>query len=136
MYTYKEGTSKTSNRVSAPLKSASTRNLENTLLAEIEAICGKQERRENGGLWRTIMRESENSLRAVKNAIEDWKLIRPDLHGGIKKSRGAWLMDRYKRNLDQIQRSNESSRSEKEEAHIDVQQGERVTTPSNSNSFP
>jgi hypothetical protein len=135
LYTYKEEISKTSNRISAPLKAASTRNLENKLLAEIEAICGQQERRENGGLWRNLMRKSEDSLRAVKNAIEDWKLIRPDLHGGIKKSRGAWLMDRYKRNLGQIQRSNESSRSEKEGGHIDVQHGESVTKPSNSNPF-
>ncbi len=122
MYTYKEGTSKTSNRVSAPLKSASTRNLEITLLAEIEAICGQQERNENGGLWRNLMRESEDSLRAVKNAIEDWKLIRPDLHGGVKKSRGAWLMHRYKLNLDRIQRSNESLRSGKEGDRTDAQQ--------------
>ena len=122
MYTYKEGTSKTSNRVSAPLKSSSTRNLENTLLAEIEAICGRQERNENGGLWRNLMRESEDSLRAVKNAIEDWKLIRPDLHSGVKKSRGAWLMHRYKLNLDRIQHSNESLRNGKEGDHTDAQQ--------------
>ena len=121
MYTYKEGTSKTSNRVSAPLKSSSTRNLENTLLAEIEAICGQQERNENGGLWRNLMRESEDSLRAVKNAIEDWKLIRPDLHSGVKKSRGAWLMHRYKLNLDRIQHSNESLHSGKE-GDTDAQQ--------------
>ena len=113
MYTCKEGTSKTSNRVRAPLKAASTRKLENTLLAGIEAICGQQETGANGGLWRTLMRESADSLRAVKNAIEDWKLIRPDLHGGIKKTRGAWLIDRYRRDLDQIQRSHENRHAER-----------------------
>jgi hypothetical protein len=67
----------------------------------------------NGGLWRHLMPESVESRRAVEFAVEDWKLIRPDLHGEVKTTRGAWLKDRYNRAIEQIRRSNESwSRSD------------------------
>jgi hypothetical protein len=96
----------TRRRVLAPKAAASTRR-EEELLAEIRAI-DEEDVKVNGGLWRHLMRESTESLRAVAMAVEDWKIIRPDMHRGVKTTRGAWLKDRYNRAIEQIRRSNES----------------------------
>ena len=86
---------------------------EQELLDQIRQICGEKEVRNSGGQWINLIRKGSDSLRGVRAAIEDWKLVRPDLKGGIKKSRGAWLRDRYNRFMDQVRCSNESWRKDK-----------------------
>jgi hypothetical protein len=75
---------------------------EEGLLAEISICFGMREVVANGGMWRTRMRSSEVSLRAIRNAIEDYKVRTPEQRAAIK-NRGAWATDRYERNLVEIE---------------------------------
>jgi hypothetical protein len=80
-----------SNRVLAP-------NGERELLGQIGEILGKKEMDKNGGMWRTRIRGGQDERRALRNTIEDYKLLIPDQRRGIR-DLPAWFTDRYTRNL-------------------------------------
>jgi hypothetical protein len=89
----KTSTNKTSNKklVLAP-------NGEEVLLAQIGEIVGHAEMVKNGGMWRKRIRGGLSEIRALKHAIEDYKLRTPDQRFQIR-DRPAWFTDRYTRNL-------------------------------------
>ncbi len=71
---------------------------EEELLAQIAQCFGIREAVANGGMWRTRMRAGRESLAAVRNAIEDYRVRTPEQRAAIK-NRGAWATDRYERGL-------------------------------------
>lgn len=76
-------------------------NDEEGLLALIAKCCGLREVVTNGGNWRKRMRD-KNSLRALRNALEDFAARTPEQKESIKK-KGAWLNDRFSRCLKEIE---------------------------------
>jgi hypothetical protein len=78
---------------------------EQILLDEIRAIAGDTEVRNNGGMW---VKRIRHCAKAVRYMIEDWKLRTPDQRRAIKNI-GAWLTDRYRRALLEIDRARKAS---------------------------
>jgi hypothetical protein len=73
---------------------------EDELLEQIAQISQK-EKDEKGGIWRKRMRGPWPYKKAVRYAIEDWKLCTPDQRKKIRNP-GAWLTDRFLRALKKI----------------------------------
>jgi hypothetical protein len=68
------------------------------LIESVQRIVGAKEFEINGRLWHCYFRQSR---RALAYAIEDWQLRTPDQQRTIK-NRPAWLTDRYKRALAEL----------------------------------
>jgi hypothetical protein len=77
---------------------SSVASCEEDLLESVQQIVGAKEFELNGRLWHFYFRQS---LRALAYAVEDWKLRTPDQQRTIK-NRPAWLTDRYKRALAEL----------------------------------
>jgi hypothetical protein len=71
------------------------------LLGQISEILGKNEMERNGGMWRKRIRGGAAERRALRNAIEDYKVITPDQRRAIRNV-PAWFTVRYQRNLVKI----------------------------------
>ena len=76
---------------------------EQQLLAEIRLLLGEAEMKKNGGSWRARMRGSnaEVQVQALRNTIEDFK-NRVSNTGDPIRDRPAWFVDRYRRNVVEI----------------------------------
>ena len=98
----RESTSNTGNRPQAAVSTRSSAELENELLDHIKDLCGPEEMKNNGGMWRTIAR---SEARALRNAIEDLKLRSDNYHLTPMRNPGAMLMAALKRCREQIARS-------------------------------
>lgn len=72
---------------------------EDEILDQLAAILPRSEMLRNGGLWRQHIRHNS---RAVRYAIEDWKLRTPEQRRAIKNV-AAWLTDRHARALVELQ---------------------------------
>ena len=57
--------------------------------------------RENGGMWRNRIRHGPTERRALRHAIEDYKVRTPAQRAAIIDVR-KWFTDRYQRNLVKI----------------------------------
>jgi hypothetical protein len=100
-----ESTSNTSTRPQAALVTRSLRHnaeLENELLHHIAALCGPEEMKKNGPMWRTRARKE---ARALRNAIEDLKLRSDNYHLPAMRNPGAMLTTAFERCRDQLARS-------------------------------
>jgi hypothetical protein len=71
---------------------------ERELLGQIAGILGEVEMEKNGGMWRKRIRRGPAERRALRNTIEDYRLLTPDQRNYIR-NRAAWFTDRYQRNL-------------------------------------
>jgi hypothetical protein len=74
---------------------------ERELLAQIAEVLGEKEMKENGGMWREIIRDGPEERRALRNTIEDFKLRTSDKRHPIR-NRAAWFTDRFQRNLTEV----------------------------------
>ena len=76
-----------------------TASCEEDLIESVREIIGEREFVLNSRLWRHYQRICP---RALHYAVEDWKLRTPDQQRAIK-NRPAWLTDRYKRALAELE---------------------------------
>jgi len=75
---------------------------ENDLLDKLREMLGEREMEKNGGMWRMRMRGGKDYCKALRNALEDFQVKTPDQQAKIQ-NRGAWLTDKYERDLSEIQ---------------------------------
>jgi DNA-binding PadR family transcriptional regulator len=87
---------------------------EQELLGQIEACLGREEMKENGGYWRTLIRGGPFERRALRNTIEDFKnRIRDPAREKIH-HRAKWFTDRYHRNRIEIGEAERAKTERKE----------------------
>jgi DNA-binding MarR family transcriptional regulator len=99
----RESTSNTSTRPQAALVTrAGHRNAELELLRRISELCGPEEMRKNGAMWRDRGRKEP---RALRNAIEDLELRSDNYHLPDMKNPGAMLTSAFERCRGQLARS-------------------------------
>jgi hypothetical protein len=75
---------------------------EHRLLAEIQSCLGAAEMKRNGGMWRTRLRGGANEIRALRNAIEDFRNRSKDPAREKIRHPAKWFTDRYLRNLVEV----------------------------------
>ena len=77
---------------------------ERKLLGEIAAIVGPTDMQKNGGNWRNRIRHSALYRKALRHAVEDWKVRTPDQRSAIRNP-AAWLTDRFMRAIVEIEKA-------------------------------
>jgi hypothetical protein len=112
-YSESKSTSNTSTRPQAALVTRSLhRNaeVEKELLRHIADLCGPEEMRNNGAMWRD---RAKKEPRALRNAIEDLELRSDNYHLPAVKNAGAMLTAAFERCREQLARSLAHARAER-----------------------